>query len=689
MKFFKILFFSVFIGLLSCQTATENKGSFNLLPVPQMAEFSGNSDLKADMISYCHGKDGCKLPVLGEELNHIQVHEDPLKAQVHFEIEEISDLKPEGYILSVSMDQVSIRAKDRAGLLYAFMTLEQLICDAKDQNINLPLCSIEDYPLLSYRAVHLDMKHHLEKRDYYYKLMDQLAKYKINAIIAEVEDKLAYERQPLVGSVDALSIEEWKKLSAYAKNRNIEISPLVQGLGHASYILKHEQYRDLRDNSESDWAFNPLDPRTYDVQFDLYLDAMEAMPYGRYLHVGGDEVHTTGRGSGKSELELQLIWLNKVCEFAEEHGRIPIVWDDMPIRYAGLYKPMFNPDLSREEVDSMWAANDYKLLESIGMFPKNCIYMRWNYRLPQSEGNIKAMEWFSEHDLKVMGATAGQTRWVLMPQNESNMENISSFAKTSVKNGIDGLLLTLWDDDSPHFELYWRGILAFAEYSWSGEQRCKDEIKSAIRHREYGFALEGEEYGFVDQLETLVGWRNTSLLKGRSSNALQTMLDPVEEGIIDFPSPDQKGTWSKKYAERIQKAREVIRDSEAVAETITNMKQKAKRNRYRLEVYSKVNDLVRFSAQSLLAIHAYDIAQNELEEAEALRQIEALPGEFSLLIEELEAVYGETRILYKPEGYILDQDHHQHLANQDLSFDWLYVSELYFLDKLVSDILIR
>jgi hexosaminidase len=116
-----------------------------------------------------------------------------------------------------------------------------------------------------------------------------------------VEDKLAYERQPVVGSADALSIEEWKDLSDYADERNIEISPLVQGLGHASYILKHEQYKDLRDDPESDWAFNRWIHARYEVQFDLYLDAMEAMPDGDYLHVGGDEVHTTGRGSGKSD----------------------------------------------------------------------------------------------------------------------------------------------------------------------------------------------------------------------------------------------------------------------------------------------------------------------------------------------------------------------------------------------------
>jgi len=185
-----------------------------------------------------------------------------------------------------------------------------------------------------------------------------------------MEDKLKYERQPVIASADALSIDDWKQLSNYASDRNIEISPLIQGLGHASFVLKHDEYKDLRDDPESDWAFNPLDPGTYQVQFDLYLDAIEATPDGRYLHIGGDEVHTTGRNSGKSPLELQLIWLNKVCAFAKEHDRIPIFWDDMPLKRAGVYRPMFNTELSEQEVDSIWQVNEYKLLEFLDQFPK-------------------------------------------------------------------------------------------------------------------------------------------------------------------------------------------------------------------------------------------------------------------------------------------------------------------------------
>jgi hypothetical protein len=413
------------------------------------------------------------------------------------------------------------------------------------------------------------MKHHLEQRDYYYRLMDRLAAYKINAVIAEMEDKLAYQRQPLAGSTGALTIEEWQALSEYAMARNIEISPLIQGLGHASFVLKHDAYRPLRDDPQSDWAFNPLDPGTYDVQFDLYRDAIEATPYGRYLHVGGDEVHTTGRGSGRSPLELQLEWLDKVCAFAEEQGRTPIFWDDMPLKHANLYGSIYDPDLTGPEVDSIWQANEHLLLEFLDRFPKNCIYMRWNYSVPQALSNLKAMDWFRQHDLQVMGATAGQTRWVLMPQEESNMENIRSFALSSIAQGLDGLLLTLWDDDSPHFELYMRGIVAFAEYSWAGERREKAALKAAFRQREFSRRLVGDGFAFIDLLEEPVAfWNNALLQEGRDRRDLKTMKDPLGEGVIDLPDPEHPGEWSKRFAGRLTQAEEMLKVCEMVAARI-------------------------------------------------------------------------------------------------------------------------
>jgi hypothetical protein len=681
-KFLAFFLITCVASIFSCQPPNQNLGDFKLLPQPQEYDILGVSNLKYDALSEVSLSEGADLPVLGGLLKNLKKSKDAESAQIFAIIDEAMDLPKEGYILNILKDKIELTAKDKIGLFYGFKTLEQLTQDSNDQAVNLPLCAIKDFPLLAFRAIHLDIKHHLEKTDYYYALLDKLSSYKINGIIVELEDKIQYKRQPLIASKDALSIEEWIKLSDYAKERHIEISPLIQGLGHASFVLKHDKYKDLRDDPQSDWAFNPLDSKTYEVQFDLYLDAIEATPHGKYLHIGGDEVHTTGRGSGKSPLELQLNWLDKVCKFAEAHNRIPIFWDDMPLKHAGVYRPMFNAELTEEEVDKIWEENEYKLIAFLDQFPKNCIYMRWNYSSSQAIGNGKAMEWFRKNGLQVMGATAGQTRWVLMPQNESNMDNIRSFAMSSIENGLNGLLLTLWDDDSPHFELYMRGILAFAEYSWSGDKRSKDDIKSAYRHREFSNNASSGDLAFIDQLEKPVAFWKNALLQGNKRNYLHQDQNANGELLIEFPDRMKKGSWSEEHAGRIKQATAVVEQCDSIAEKITVMKSKAQRNGFNLEVYEQVNKLVRFTSKALLSLNTLDNAQSEQQELEAISELKQLPSKFAELRSELEEVYGKTRILTKPDDYILDQDHHVHLANQTTSFDWQFYSEILFLEKL-------
>ena len=676
----------LFIALLffiSCKKAPEKLGDFEVPPIPQKFEITGISNITVDALKSYHSKASLGLPIETNLLLGIEPVNNASDAQLVFDIDTTLNIKSEGYSMKIIQNQIKISGKDTTGLFYGFKTLEQLLIDADEQKVNLPLCTIEDYPLLAYRAIQLDVKHHLEKTEYYYKLIDKLASYKVNAIIVEMEDKIKYKRQPKVASADALSIEEWVGLSNYAAKQHISISPLIQGLGHASFILKHPEYEDLRDNPKSDWAFNPLNPKTYEVQFDLYLDAMEATPHGKYLHVGGDEVHTTGRGSGKSALELQLIWLNKVCDFAEEHGRTPIFWDDMPLKQADVYSPMFQPEMTPKEVDSVWAQNEHKLLEFLDKFPKNCIYMRWNYSSPEAYGNTKAMEWFRSHDLQVMGATAGQTRWVLMPQSESNMDNIKSFAVNSINSGLNGLLLTLWDDDSPHFELYNRGIIAFAEYTWSGEKRTKNEIKTAYRQREFSHALKDSTYAFIDNLENPVAFWKNALLKGNKRNYLKGMENPIEEGVIDFPDKNNKGEWSVKYANRIEQASLIMNTNDSISDKITQMKSKTLRNAYTLEVYEQVNQMTSFSPKALLALKTYDNAESPEQELEAVKGLGQLQKDFVLFRKNLETIYSKTRILNKPVSDILNEDEpHWHLANQSHNFDWQFMAEELFLEKI-------
>lgn len=686
-KLLNFTLLGLFTLVVSCTPSSVQKlGVFDLLPFPQELSIEGSSHLKYDEVKSYFAHDNVELPVLGDLVGNINEEDNASKAQIEFKIDASLDVKNEGYTLKIENSKITIVGKDTEGVFYGFRTLEQLLQDAKDQDVNLPLCAITDYPMLSYRAIHLDVKHHIQKTSYYYDLIDKMAGYKVNAIIAELEDKIQYELQPGIGSKDALSIDEWKKLSDYAMERNIEISPLIQGLGHSSFVLKHEKYKHLRDDPERDWEYNPLDPETYEVQFDLYRDAMKATPHGKYLHIGGDEVHTTGRGSAKSPLELQLIWLDKVCKFAKENNRIPIFWDDMPLKQAGVYKAMFDTKLTAEEVDKVWEENEHKLLKFLDRFPKNCIYMRWNYDSSEAIGNAKAMNWFRSHGMQVMGATAGQTRWVLMPQEESNMDNIRAFANSSIKNNLNGLLLTLWDDDSPHFELYMRGIIAFSEYTWTGDKRTKNAIKAAYRHRQFANTIASSENSFIDNLEGPVRFWKNALLKGNQRNHLQSKKDPLNTLVIEFPDKNKKGEWSAIYEKRLMEATSVMKKTSLVSKKITAMKLSTKRNVYSLEVYEQVNELVRFGTNILLSLKAYDNSKPGVEEKKTLNALKELKKEYTDMRKQFELVYGKTRNLTKPSDYILDQDHHVHLANQTTSFDWQFYAEMLMLEKIDNGI---
>jgi hypothetical protein len=670
------------VFLIGCSNKIKNLDGFKLLPSVQEVEYNNDlSNLNFENIKFAHSDNNTELPIRFDFTNHIENNKQ-IESTIDYSIESNLNLNEEGYILNIFKNKISIIAKDEVGLFYAFITLDQLLEDSKDKNANLPMVSIKDYPLLKFRPIHLDVKHHMEKKSYYFNLIDHLAKQKINGIIVEFEDKLKYELRPEIGAPDAPSIDWWIEISEYANRRNIMINPLVQGLGHASFILKHEKNKHLRDVPDSDWAFNPLNSQTYDLQFDLYLDAIKATPYGKYLHVGGDEVHLLKR-EGKSELELNLIWLNKVCQFAEKHNRIPIFWDDMPLKHAGVYRPMFNSEISMEKVDEIWEKNELNLMQFIEKFPKNAVYMRWNYQKSDTYGNQKAMDWYMNNGLNVMGATAGQTRWTLMPQNQSNISQIKSFAISSIEKNLEGLLLTLWDDDSPHFELYKRGIAAFSQYSWSGNKTTIEEFKTIYRHRTYGPEFSNNEFAFIDKLEKPVSlWLNMLLEEKVRRAAISKEENPLETFIIDLPDLENKGMWSKKYFNKIKNAKASLLISKEVEETIDKLMENDSKNKYTLEVYKQVNELVKFSSNIIITLEKLDLSAEIDYEKTAFNEIRNFEDKFNSLRINFEEVYSKTRILNKPENYILDQDHHNHPANQTINFDWQFLSEKYFLKKI-------
>ena len=588
---------------------------------------------------------------------------------------------PEAYILEIQGGKVVVKATHQQGLFYGLQTLNQLMEDARDQQIEIPSCIITDYPEIAYRAVHLDLKHHIDAMKYYYDMMDRLAAVKINAVIVEFEDKLRYRQASNVGAGNSISVEEFSTLSKYAKERFIEISPLVQGLGHASFILKHEAYKYLRDDTTSDWVFDPLNPDTYKLQFSLYEDAIAATPYGKYLHVGGDEVGKLGKSalckkSGKSAIELQLYWLKKVTDFAEAHHRVPIFWDDMVLKQAGLYETTYDTAVTTQQSEALWARNQSFLDEKISLFPANCVYMRWNYDVCTLPGNQRALDWYKKNNLHAMAATATQCMSAMLSRHQSNFQPIKDFCQLTAQKKLDGILCTVWDDCSVHLETTWRGMYDFALFSWNYEDIAASKAHGIFRHRFFAPVLAATANEFQDSLETALSFWETALLsEGDRENYHKHFK------LLPLPDADHPGVWSASNKVKLMSAKNNIAQYEWIKSRIANAIKLSHRNEYALDVYNQVNELQVYSAKLLLILEQYDKTTSGNKKTYAGKIMDYV-NSFPVIRSRLEKVFSETRIMGNPMGYQLDNNFHEHLANGTNNTDWMYMYELPMNQKI-------
>lgn len=650
------------------------------MPQPQSIEVLSGKGFMYNELTFVSATSGTPVPVLGPLADVLPRNRRSGKGlYLQLSDQHVPD-SPEEYVLEVNDKGVTVTARTEAGLFYGCQTLEQLLEDSRDFGREIPRMKITDYPAIAYRAVHLDTKHHLDRMDYYYRMIDRLARYKVNAIIWELEDKLRFTRRPEIGAPNAISKQEMQALCRYAKERNVEISPLVQGLGHAGFILKH--HWELRENPASDWEFCPSDPRTYEVQFDLYLDALEAMPYGKYLHVGGDEITAIGiddrcKATGKTAFELQMIWLKKVCQFAVEHGRTPIFWDDMPLKYASIWELVLS-NKSEEEVAKVW--NTDKLDKAINLFPKECVYMRWKYEDATAPAHQRLLKWYHDKGLKVMGATAASAGdSPFLPRQNTRSEYVKGFSQLVADNQLEGILATAWDDGSPHLETVWRGFIAQGEFGWNPSARDIETFKRVHAQREYGFRPEDNRMEFLDELEKAIFFFDGALVtSGRRNPAWGTTTFT----LMELPDKTKPGAWSELYKDKIAQARIEADRYKKISEGIRTAEAEALRNRYTLQVYEQTNNLQNYPVRLILALNAYDTAKGDAARKAALEKVAEVCRYFDVMRSNLESVYSETRFMEQPEGFIPDMNHHNHLASKTNNSNWWYYYEIPMVKKV-------
>lgn len=281
--------------------------------------------------------------------------------------------KSEAYSLDISEDGIRIKAEGINGAFYGCISAGQLIFDSKGE---LPLLSIKDKPVLSWRGFLLDTSRSFYTTNFIKKMLDACALHKLNILHWHLTDDQGwrfevaeYPRLTEVGSIRKdhtlpeandgfydegkerrlwYTDEEIRDIVRYADERCISIVPEVEFPGHSSALLAaYPEFGCTGGpyNVENRWGIFPdVLCLGNDKVFEIYQAALkkitELFP-SDYIHIGGDECpHEKWEVCPKcrarmekegldSAAQLQAWGTTKIASMVAALGKTPIGWDEV------------------------------------------------------------------------------------------------------------------------------------------------------------------------------------------------------------------------------------------------------------------------------------------------------------------------------------------------------------------------
>ena len=496
----------------------------------------------------------------------------------------------QGYVLLANKESITIKATGEAGLFYGTRTLLQVVQQGRSGPFVKGM-KVSDRPDIPNRAVHYDTKHHQDKREYVEGFIRTLADYKINMLIWEWEDKFAYRSHPEIGAPGAFTMEEMQELTHYARKYHIQLVPLVQGLGHVSFILKWPQHAHLREIPASNWEFCPRKEGSYELLFDLWEEAIEATPGSEYIHIGTDETYEIGKGveCGCQARMQEVGRYGLLLDFVDRCARHLMPKGRKVMSWGGEYRPKEKIKPPKGLIVSEFTDN----LE-IARVSREAGYPAWVY-----DPNPGIEHLFLPYFYRIRRGK----------QVESCLENSYKRLTIAANSGLfDGMVNTSWDDSGLHNQVWMMSFINSAEYSWSGKAPTLDEFidKYFINYygprasdlRELWMLLNKGGYYYMDTFERKV-WHWGDVGK--------THLPDLPRGDAIEYDP----FWNREYAETVQRSRDQLREMQrALSICRTNLEQGVK-HAYDFEIFASVAELIAHTARTYLALSELENAVTE------------------------------------------------------------------------------
>ncbi|NQU41115.1 MAG: beta-N-acetylhexosaminidase [Lentisphaerae bacterium] len=331
----------------------------------------------------------------------------------------------EAYRLTVQPDGVEIKASTDRGAYYAIQTLRDLVVA---HGATLPCCRIDDSPDFERRGVYYDVARgkvpHVETLK---ALIERLAHWKLNEFQIYIKNTFTWRAHPDIGKgFSSYTPQDILDIQAHCRLHHMRFVPSLATLSHNELILQLPAYRHLAEKPgvhgwEGGTMLCPTDPKAFRLTQDLYNEFVPLFEADD-INVCCDEPWELGQGRSKRAADrigrgrVYLNYLLKLHAFCAKRGKRMNVWGDIVLKY---------PELIPE-------------------FPKDVVMLNWDYaakgtRIPET---LK----FADAGLPVM-VCPGTSSWQRHGTDLPNaIGNVSNFARTGRRCGVEGMLNTDWGD---------------------------------------------------------------------------------------------------------------------------------------------------------------------------------------------------------------------------------------------------
>jgi len=380
-------------------------------------------------------------------------------------------LKPEGYHLKVTPELVEITGSDNAGLYYGTLTFIQLLKMPMKRLDTAPVKCVEilDWPdlglrnaIVSYLPDQLGGKVE-EKTDVVHLLswIDRfVAGNKFNTFTIIMDSMTVFKRRPEVNWNLAnrdFTLQDWKKVSDYCRERFIKIIPVLPAGGHDYWLGMANP--EFHEKGWSDQA-NVAHPDYWPTYRDCLLDIIEATGCEYFRPALDEWWHGRRAGEnpeellyGKTRAQVMLDFLLKLHQFCKERNIKLVIFEDM-------LNPMHN-------------GRRYEVYRIIDQLPKDIVINPWAF----SGGVGPCTEYFANKGFSNMWAC--NTIFKNIP--EKNKRAYSGFGTAIYAGYGGGGESTTSVGYIFNWMAHWfRG----ADYAWNfyqgNESSIDDEISSGV-----------------------------------------------------------------------------------------------------------------------------------------------------------------------------------------------------------------